>query len=303
MPTTSTLNRHYRIIDRLRRSPATREEIQRYISDRSAAEHESDRGSRSTFERDKQRILLHYGIAISYRPSDGKYFIDDSGPESTALRLLEAFDLMNLFRAANAHAGQVIPDTRRPAGSEHFYILLTAIQQKTEVRFQYLNYETDVSTERQVKPYALKEFRGRWYLVAERSGVPALRTYGLDRISELEQRRTRFKRSIPFDPATHYEAYFGITGAHDNLVQDVELWFDPLQGAYVKSLPLHASQQLLSDTDDGVRIALKLYITHDFVMELLSYGATLRVIAPESLKTRVRGALQAALDLYKNEGP
>jgi hypothetical protein len=52
------------------------------------------------------------------------------------------------------------------------------------------------------------------------------------------------------------------------------LSFDDYQGKYIKSLPLHESQQTISDSENELQIKLKLYITHDFIMELLSYGET-----------------------------
>jgi predicted DNA-binding transcriptional regulator YafY len=303
MPTNQTLSRHKLILDRLRRSPASRDEIFEYLAAKADAEHEAERNSRSTFERDKAAILKNYGIQIHYRASDGKYIIDDNGPENTGLRLLEAFDLMNLLRNADGHAGHMILDTRRPAGTEHFSSLEAAIREQREVRFDYFKYDQGSLSERKVKPYALKEFRGRWYLLAQQGEEQELKTYGLDRMSGIGILKRKFKRTLDFDATAHYRDYFGITRQHDGAaLQDIELWFDRLQGAYVKSLPLHASQELISEDERGIRIRLRLYITHDFVMELLSYGASMRVIAPEALRERVLREFGAALNLYNDEG-
>ena len=61
------------------------------------------------------------------------------------------------------------------------------------------------------------------------------------------------------------------------------LSFDPVQGKYIKTLPLHEPQELLQDDDEEYRIKLKLYITHDLIMELLSYGSDMNVIKPARL--------------------
>jgi hypothetical protein len=58
----------------------------------------------------------------------------------------------------------------------------------------------------------------------------------------------------------------------------VILSFGPFQGKYIKSLPLHNTQEIIEDTDDELRIRLTLYLTHDFLMELLAYGDTVKVI-------------------------
>jgi predicted DNA-binding transcriptional regulator YafY len=41
-----------------------------------------------------------------------------------------------------------------------------------------------------------------------------------------------------------------------------------------------------------------LYITHDFIMELLSYGSRLKVISPEALKRELAENYSRALRLY-----
>jgi predicted DNA-binding transcriptional regulator YafY len=80
---------------------------------------------------------------------------------------------------------------------------------------------------------------------------------------------------------------------------DMTLSFDDYQGKYIKSLPLHESQQTISDSENELQIKLKLYITHDFIMELLSYGETLAVIKSERLKEEMKNTLQKALDNYE----
>ena len=61
-----------------------------------------------------------------------------------------------------------------------------------------------------------------------------------------------------------------------------------MQGKYIKSLPLHDTQTILTDTEDEMKIQLKLCVTHDFLMELLSFGANVKVIEPESLVSQIK---------------
>jgi predicted DNA-binding transcriptional regulator YafY len=49
-------------------------------------------------------------------------------------------------------------------------------------------------------------------------------------------------------------------------------------------LPLHHSQKELINNEDEYRIELLLHPTYDFVMELMSIGAHVKVIEPQSLK-------------------
>ena len=70
---------------------------------------------------------------------------------------------------------------------------------------------------------------------------------------------------------------------------------DALDGKFLKSLPLHHSQRIVCDTDEEFRITLRLRITNDFVMELLSRSRSLTVIRPLHLRERVYKVYQEAL--------
>jgi hypothetical protein len=59
--------------------------------------------------------------------------------------------------------------------------------------------------------------------------------------------------------------------------------YEPIQGKYIKSFPLHESQQIIIDNEDELRIKLYVYISHDLNMELLSYGNSLTVLEPKIL--------------------
>jgi predicted DNA-binding transcriptional regulator YafY len=76
------------------------------------------------------------------------------------------------------------------------------------------------------------------------------------------------------------------------------LSFDPLQGKYIKSFPLHESQKIILDNEHELLIQLTLFVTHDFFMEILSYGENVKVIKPDNLIESLKASYQNALNLY-----
>lgn len=84
----------------------------------------------------------------------------------------------------------------------------------------------------------------------------------------------------------------------DHELAEVVLSFDPFQGKYIKSLPLHESQEVLIDDKHEIRVRMKVYLTHDFIMEILSYGDNVKVIQPESLITELKHSYKSALKQY-----
>ena len=76
-------------------------------------------------------------------------------------------------------------------------------------------------------------------------------------------------------PALFRESY-GIWNDMNDPVEEVILHYDALDGAFVKTLPLHSTQEILKDDpEEGVTVRVHLRITNDFVMELLSRSRSL----------------------------
>ena len=85
------------------------------------------------------------------------------------------------------------------------------------------------------------------------------------------------------NPNDQFKNCFGIFHRMIPVPKEIILSFDPFNGNYIKSYPLHKSQKILIDDDKELRIRLYLHETYDFIMELLSYGDNLQIIQPQSL--------------------
>ena len=72
-----------------------------------------------------------------------------------------------------------------------------------------------------------------------------------------------------------------------------------MQGRYVKSLPLHASQQIILENEQELQVQLTLFVTHDFVMELLSFGDQVKVLKPKSLVSEMKRLHKDAYEKYE----
>ena len=57
----------------------------------------------------------------------------------------------------------------------------------------------------------------------------------------------------------------------------------------------------LGDNENEYRISLDVYITHDFIMELLSHGLELEVIEPKHLKETIIMHHKGALEKYNQQ--
>jgi predicted DNA-binding transcriptional regulator YafY len=213
-------------------------------------------------------------------------------------RLLEAFDTFNALNIKDRISDYIHFEQRRPQGTENFNGLLHAIQNGFEITFAYQKYWRDGRHIRHVQPYALKEYKNRWYLFALNTKDNLYKTFGLDRLSELCITTKKFVRTA-FDIENYFRYAFGIISNGNQTPEDIILSFKPVQGKYIKSLPLHPTQEIITDNATELRISLKIHITHDFLMELLSFGENVQVIQPQNLIDELKTRLQNAAKLYE----
>ena len=107
--------------------------------------------------------------------------------------------------------------------------------------------------------------------------------------------KERFTYPENFSANEMFKYCFGIITSTDKKPEEIILSFEAVQGKYIKIYPLHATQQLLVDNKEELRIKLTVHITHDLIMELLSYGDEVEVIAPKILRKSLRKIYSRAL--------
>lgn len=255
--------------------------------------------SKRTFQRDLKEIRNVFGIDIEYSKAKAGYFIsNDEGETMNFQRMMEAFDLFNSLNVAHDLSPYIHLEKRRPQGTENLYGLLHAIKNRFIIQFDYQKFWDENPKKRTVKPYALKEFKNRWYVMAQEEHDSQIKSFSLDRISQMEISNQKFHFSENYDVEQSYRYCFGIINPSTETPQDIILSFTAHQGKYIKTLPLHESQEILIDNPNEVRIKLKLYVTHDLVMELLSHGANMKVIEPQSLADHIKQAHAKAMARY-----
>ncbi len=291
------ISRYNLIIKRLRRSPATLKEINDYLEEVSELQDYNFTVSKRTFLRDKDDILSLYRIDIQYNFKEGKYFIESDSQSDANNRMLEAYDTFNALNITDDLSKFIHFEKRRPQGTENFHGLLHGIKSRNQVQFTYIKYWVDEPTHRIVHPYALKEFKSRWYLIALDTKDKRVKTFGLDRISDLEIERVKFSASVDFDINTMFRHSFGILSS-DEKPEKIILSFTPFQGKYIKSYPLHESQKTIVDDQNEYRISLEVWLTYDLQMELLSYGPELTVITPVKLRNQMKKSLESTISFY-----
>jgi len=292
------IKRYNLIINKLRRKPCSFVEIQDYLQLQSEIYSVNYELSIRTFQREIKEIEANYDIVIEYDKSQSAYKITHDGNEIRNERLMETFYIIDALKISNSLSNHLILEKRRPLGTNNMNLFIHAIKNNLEVNFNHQKFWDDVKKTRITQPLALKESRNRWYLIALDTKDNIIKTFGLDRISDLEITKKKFVPLENYNPDEAFRDSFGII-VGDKEAQKIVLSFTFEQGKYIKSLPLHPSQKAIIDNEKEFRIELFMRPTYDFVMELLSIGAEVKVLKPKILKEEIKSKLLKTLNLYK----
>jgi predicted DNA-binding transcriptional regulator YafY len=293
------LQRYNLIRIRVSKSPCTFKEIVDYLAMESDLQGYNYRISKRTFVRDLEDIRSLFNTDIQYNFAKHVYEVASDQPEVRS-RMLEAFDIFNALNIGENLTGLVDFEKRKPQGTENLFGLLHSIRNQLIITFTYQKYWEEGLTQRTLEPLALKEFRNRWYILGKDMKDNRIKSFALDRLTNLEIGKKKFKRPANFNVTEHYRHCFGIISPEENQqVEEVIISFTQIQGKYIKSLPLHESQQVIVDNEEELRIRLNIYITHDFLMELLSYGANLKAISPVKLSDEIVAVNRNSLNRYQ----
>ncbi|WP_314278996.1 WYL domain-containing protein [Capnocytophaga sputigena] len=284
MSLAKTFLKHRFIIEQLRRRPQKLIELNATWKD-SEDNVEGGELLQRTLQRDIHVIREVYNIEIKCNRSTNEYEITEDNDLYTQ-NLLEAFDV---FRALQNYGNlsEVIQfEKRLPAGTEYLSPLLRAIKEKRQVALHYYKFwdKNKQPVVRTLEPYLLKEAQRRWYVLAWDVEKEALRVFGLDRIKHLDdQRGVKFQHPVPEEVEHFFDDSFGAwvdnerTQAEEVVLAFKKLPTDspfvPNPAEYLKAMPLHPSQELMSETEDEIVLKLHLKITPDFVKEIQSYGS------------------------------
>ena len=261
-----------------------------------------------TLQRSLKELREEFFIDIQFNRSLGKYEIIECDEEHVEQLLkffrlsYQADTLTNSLGNSKKLSKHISYDYNELVqGSEHISPILQAIQKKNLLKISHKSFYSKEAKTHIIEPYLLKEFKGRWYLLARKHSSPKNEGYlsfGFDRILSLEGIKDKFKPQIS-NPKKFYKDVVGLSG-WDNKLENIIIEFPYLQGQYVKSLPIHESQAILEDTDEKVIVSVNLKPNFEFYQLLWGYGQYAKVLEPKSIIDNMIYELETTLKQYVN---
>ena len=164
--------------------------------------------------------------------------------------------------------------------------LARAITRKRTVEMRYYAATHDKTSRRKVDPYHLWYAGGSLYLIGYCHTRKDVRMFAIDRILSLTV--TGFPCQMPLGFNIEEYVQNALTVMRGGPPIEVELRFDRQTSAWAKDRIWHPSQVASLDRDGCLNLKLQVADTPELVGWVLSFGAGVHVIRPESLRERLK---------------
>ena len=257
--------------------------------------------SRRTFNNHREAVEEVFGIRIECNRSTNRYYIgySDEVPDENAETawLINTFTVNNVLSLGKERLSGRVSVEDIPSGHKHLTSILEAMTEGHEICIGYQKYTSAAADRYTLRPYAVKEYAKRWYLVAYCLEREALRVYGLDRITHLEMAEATFEMPKNFDVDALFATSFGIYMT-EGKGQTITFRTSRTEAKYFKDLPVHKSQKEVSS--DGETVTFSIFVCPDknLIMEFCKYGSKVEVLSPEHVRAAVAEELKAAASIY-----
>lgn len=257
--------------------------------------------SRRTFNNHREAVEEVFGIRIECNRSTNRYFIGGSEDVSDEYAenawLINTFTVNNMLSLGKERLSGRIAVEDIPSGHRHLTTVLEAMTENLEIVISYCKYTSSEASEYTLRPYAVKEFAKRWYIIGHCVERDGLRVYGLDRILSMEVTARKFRMPRRFDVDELFATSFGIY-IPEGPGQTIRFRTSPTEARYLRDLPVHSSQNETAADEEHVTFEIFVCPNKALIMEFCKYGSRLEVLSPAPVREAVAAELRKAADIY-----
>ena len=256
-----------------------------------------------TFHNHREAIFDTFGIEIKCDRSLGYYIANSDDLEADGIRqwLLESLS-MNSFLNETKDMRDRILFEKIPSSQKWLPVIVNAMRDGKVIEMTYQSFGKDEPGTYKAKPYCLKLFKQRWYMLAKSEGKDEPRIYALDeRMINVVQTDQDYKLPAKFNAEKFFADYFGIIVGTDYEPQTVTIRVAKDQEKYFDSLPLHYSQKKIEKESNESYSVYRYHLapTFDFKQEILSRGPAVEVLEPEAFREEIMDDIAKMASLYR----
>lgn len=255
-----------------------------------------------TFHNHRKAILDMFGIEIKSDRSNGYTIVEseDMGTGHVRRWLLESLSMNNLLNEVKGMRDRILFE-KIPSSQKWLPVIVNAMRDNKVIEMTYQSFWREEPNTYKAKPYCLKLFKQRWYMLAKSEGKDEPRVYALDeRMLRVVQTDQDYKLPAKFNAEKFFADYFGIIVGTDYEPTEVKIRVAKDQEKYYDTLPLHDSQRKVEAESNENYTVFRYHLatTFDFKQEILSRGPAVTVLSPEYFRQEVLEDINCMLSNY-----
>lgn len=263
---------------------------------------DGERYPKRTFEQHKEEIQDTFNVEICCDRKTNRYYINDREElrnQNLVLRwLINTFNLNNIIGQSKSLKDRIgLEDI--PAGQDTLIDIIDLMNNSCTFDMEYQKFYSDEKKlYKNMEPYGVQIFQRRWYVLARNPENDTLHTFALDRITSLQKSSITFRMPSDFSINDFFSGCYGII-KDETPIQRVVLKANHFQAQYLKTLPLHHSQKIVSDDSDYTVFSYYICPTLDFKQKVLSYMSNIEVLEPASFRNDIQNEIEKMRKIYK----
>jgi predicted DNA-binding transcriptional regulator YafY len=173
--------------------------------------------------------------------------------------------------------------------------LRAACTERHQLKVNYASSSSQTIRDRKLGPHFLYFAKASLYLVAEDLEDGKNKIFSVPRMSQAEMLEHPYQGEL-VDPENYFDTAFGIYHTSDPVT--VQLEFSPPVSHFIRERRWHHSQRIISKENQIIELCLDVGLTPELVQWVLSYGPSVKVLEPQTLKEQVKTQAQRTLEIY-----
>ena len=181
-------------------------------------------------------------------------------------------------------------------GREYITPIKNALVKQICLRINYKPFDGQIKIHK-VSPHILKEYNNRWFLLCTDMN-DKIHTMALDRIEKLEDWIADEYRPYRLDLNNYFDNCIGVSKTLDKKPIHLIFKITPKQYNYIKTKPLHQSQQEIDSNDDWVTVSLDVIENFELRQKLMTFLPDIEILEPKHFREDIKKTLKKAYSLY-----
>lgn len=252
-----------------------------------------------TFHNHRDAVEHLFGIRILCNRSDNNYYYIAEDPEAYTLLkiwMLQTLSLSNSIHRSSSLANRILLDSVPEEKNALVYVLDAM---KREKCLDFTLTTTGPDKEYRAAPYCVRLWDNSWYMLGQNPETMQMQVYKISDMREPKISDCRFQYPFDFDARGYFSHYYGMEIEPHGEPESVRIKLSGHALREVSEHPLHSSQREIYSKNDYAIFHYNLVLSREFINTLLSFGPDCEVMAPDSLRLKLKDIISRMQQTYE----